>query len=95
MHAAAIIKARAKGDEWLADRIYSGVPAELVGCRQIIEIGPMSGESNVSYWLQERGYPKAPELVRAIFDHAKSSESVLSEDEVLAICEQKGFSSAA
>ncbi len=95
VHAAAIIKARAKGDEWLADRIYSGVPAELVGCRQIIEIGPMSGESNVSYWLQERGYPKAPELVRAIFDHAKSSESVLSEDEVLAICEQKGFSSAA
>ena len=55
VHAAAIIKARAKGDDWLADRIYSGVPASLVGRRQLIEVGPMSGESNVVFWLREHG----------------------------------------
>ena len=55
VHAAAVIKARAKGDDWLADRIYSGVPAAMVGKRQEIEVGPMSGASNVEYWLRERG----------------------------------------
>ena len=55
VHAAAIIKARNKGDEWLADRVYSGVPAAMVGRHQKIEVGPMSGESNVVYWLSERG----------------------------------------
>ena len=55
VHAAAIIKARARGEDWLADRVYSSVPASMIGCRQVIEVGPMSGESNVVYWLQERG----------------------------------------
>ena len=52
VHAAAIIKAQAKGDHWLADRIYSGVPASLFGREQLITIGPMSGLSNVHYWLK-------------------------------------------
>ena len=56
VHAAAIVKARAKGDDWLADRVYSGVPAGMVGLTQVIEVGPMSGESNVIFWLQERGH---------------------------------------
>lgn len=95
VHAAAIIKARERGDEWLADRVYSGVPADIVGCRQIIEIGPMSGESNVVHWLKERGIRPEPEVVREIFACAKQSAAMLTEDEVLAICERHGVWSAA
>jgi len=86
VHAAAIIKARARGEEWLADLVYSSVPASMIGGRQIIEVGPMSGESNVTYWLHERGIEKNPELVRAIFQRAKESEKILGEAEILEIC---------
>ncbi len=95
VHAAAIIKARAKGDEWLADLVYSGVPAALVGRRQIVEIGPMSGESNVVCWLEERGIEPRPELVKAIFARAKESARILGEDEVLSICRDQGVEMAA
>ncbi len=90
VHAAAIIKARNKGEAWLADRVYSSIPAALVGCRQIIEIGPMSGESNVIYWLQENGYPADKELVRLIFERAKDAPSVLREGELHEICRAWG-----
>jgi 2-isopropylmalate synthase len=93
VHAAAIIKSRAKGDDWLADRIYSGVPAALFGRRQVIEVGPMSGESNVRYWLQERGIDARPDLVTAIFTRAKEADGVLTESEILAICSHKGLAS--
>jgi isopropylmalate/homocitrate/citramalate synthase len=86
VHAAAIIKARSRGEEWLADRVYSSVPASLIGGHQIIEVGPMSGESNVVFWLQERGIEARPELVRAIFQHAKESVRILEEPEILEIC---------
>lgn len=86
VHAAAIIKARARGEEWLADLVYSSVPASLIGSRQIIEVGPMSGESNVVYWLRERGIEQHPELVKAIFQRAKESVRVLEEAEILEIC---------
>jgi 2-isopropylmalate synthase len=95
VHAAAIIKARDKGDDWLADRIYSGVPAALVGCRQIIEVGPMSGESNVVHWLREHGIAPRPELVQEIFAHAKRSPMVLDQDEIFEICEDYGVVTAA
>ncbi len=85
VHAAAVIKAVRKGDEWLADRVYSGVPAGWFGRRQEIEIGHMSGESNVRYWLEQRGITVTDELVRRIFDTAKQRATVLSDDEVLAI----------
>jgi 2-isopropylmalate synthase len=88
VHAAAIIKARAKGDDWLADRIYSGVPAGLIGRRQEIEVGPMCGESNVVYWLTERGIAAERELVAAIFQSAKASPRVLEEAEILALCDR-------
>ncbi|HEV8241376.1 MAG TPA: LeuA family protein [Thermoanaerobaculia bacterium] len=88
VHAAAILKARAKGDDWLADRIYSGVPASLVGRRQLVEVGPMSGESNVVFWLQSHGIEPRPELVAAIFARAKASSTVLGEEELLALCAQ-------
>jgi 2-isopropylmalate synthase len=90
VHAAAIIKARAKGDEWLADLVYSGVPAALFGRRQIVEIGPMSGESNVLCWLEEHGVEARPELVEAIFTRAKTSTRVLAESEVVAILREQG-----
>ena len=88
VHAAAIIKARRKGDEWLADRVYSSVPASLVGRHQEIEVGPMCGESNVVYWLEARGRVADPDLVHEIFLSAKDSDHVLEEDEVLAICQR-------
>jgi 2-isopropylmalate synthase len=90
VHAAAIIKARARGDEWLADRVYSSIPASLIGSRQVIEVGPMSGESNVVYWLQERGIEPTPELVKEIFQKAKSSLATLEEVEILEICTARG-----
>jgi isopropylmalate/homocitrate/citramalate synthase len=85
VHAAAIIKARSKGHDWLADRVYSGVPAGMVGLHQVIEIGPMSGESNVVFWLQEHGIEPTKERVAALFRAAKQSDHVLTENEILAI----------
>lgn len=86
VHAAAIIKAEAKGDAWLADRIYSGVPAAMVGRSQEIEISPMSGLSNVRYWLRERGLAADDEaLCRRIFEFCKSQDHTLSEEEIMAI----------
>jgi 2-isopropylmalate synthase len=85
VHAAAIIKAEKKGDAWLADRIYSGVPAGMFGKEQSIEIGHYSGESNVIYWLRKRGYDPRPALVEAVLAAAKSGNRVLSDDEITAV----------
>ena len=85
MHAAAIIKAEKKGHAFLADRIYSGVPAGLFGREQEIEIGHISGESNVVYWLRRRGYEPKPELVAAVLAAAKRGNRVLSDDEIVAV----------
>jgi 2-isopropylmalate synthase len=89
VHAAAVIKAKRKGDEWLANRVYSGVPAEMFGCEQIIEIGPMSGESNVVFWLEQRGIKPEAELVRDIVDRAKSGNHLLEQSEIEAIVKQR------
>jgi 2-isopropylmalate synthase len=83
VHAAAVIKSYRKGDPGLADLIYSGVPAGLFGLKQKIEIGPMSGKSNVIYWLESRGFKADDERVARIFEHAKQSLGVLEEDEVM------------
>ncbi|HET8799065.1 MAG TPA: 2-isopropylmalate synthase, partial [Thermoanaerobaculia bacterium] len=82
VHAAAIIKAKKKGSEWLADRVYSGVPAGMFGLRQIIEVGPMCGLSNVVYWLDANGYPQDEALAREIFQLAKSTNRLLTDDEL-------------
>ena len=82
VHAAAIIKAQRKEDEWLADRVYSGVPAGMVGRRQKIDIGPMSGESNVVFWLEQHNYKVTDELVKKILDYAKHADRVLNDDDV-------------
>jgi 2-isopropylmalate synthase len=85
VHAAAVVKAQKKGHGWLADRVYSGVPAGWIGRTQEIEIGPMSGNSNVQYYLAARGIVPAPDLNRAIIDAAKRSARLLTEQEVLEI----------
>jgi isopropylmalate/homocitrate/citramalate synthase len=83
VHAVAIIKAEKKGHTWLADRVYSGVPASLVGRDQVIEVGPMSGESNVIYWLTRRGIEATRELVEKIFRAAKQAHRVFTDEEIL------------
>jgi 2-isopropylmalate synthase len=85
VHAAAIIKAQAKGDAWLADRVYSGVPAGTFGRHQEICIGYMSGASNVTYWLKQRSIEPTKELVDAILTAAKNAHRILSDDDVMAI----------
>lgn len=82
VHASAIVKALEKGDAWLADRVYSGVPAEWFGQRQQIEIGPMSGKSNVVHWLKAHGHAAEASLVEALLAHAKGAQAVLGEDEI-------------
>jgi 2-isopropylmalate synthase len=88
VHAAAIIKAEKKGDHWLADRIYSGVPAGMFGKEQSIEIGHYSGESNVVYWLMKHGYEPTRELVAAVLGAAKAGNHTLCDDEILAVIER-------
>ena len=88
VHAAAIIKAKKKGSEWLADRVYSGVPAGMFGLEQIIEVGPMCGLSNVIYWLASHGYPQEEELAKEIFQLAKSTNRVLTDDEIRSTAER-------
>jgi 2-isopropylmalate synthase len=88
VHAAAIIKARQKGDDWLADRVYSSVPAAMVGRRQIIEISPVSGMSNVRFWLYEHGYTDDSGLAEYVFALAKRTDHVLMDDEVHACCRE-------
>jgi 2-isopropylmalate synthase len=87
VHAAAVIKAMKRGQELLANLVYSGVPAQMIGRRQEIEIGPMSGNSNVVHYLTTRGLHAPPEIVHAVLDEAKRSDRVLREDEVRAIVE--------
>jgi len=90
VHAAAIIKALRKHDRDLADAVYSGVPAHLFGLEQIVEVGPMSGKSNVSYWLARHGIQETDELVNRILEAAKRSPRVLTEEELKALCATTG-----
>ena len=83
VHAAAVVKAFNKNDADLADTVYSGVPARLVGRAQQIEVGPMSGKSNVIFWLERHGIVADEELVERIFRRAKASLTVLTEHEIL------------
>jgi isopropylmalate/homocitrate/citramalate synthase len=85
VHAAAIVKAYKKDDRELANSIYSGVPSHLFGLEQIIEIGPLSGRSNVIYWLEKRGIPAPDEIVDRIFASAKQAERVMTDAEILAV----------
>lgn len=84
VHAAAVIKAFKKGDDWLANRVYSGVPADLFGLRQSIAVGPMSGKSNVVWVLESHGVEASDERVERVLAAAKSSSRQLTDEEVVA-----------
>jgi isopropylmalate/homocitrate/citramalate synthase len=86
VHAAAVIKAFKKNDVELANTVYSGVPAQYFGLEQVIDIGPMSGKSNVIYWLERHGIPATDETVERIFQKAKSANCCLSEAQILECC---------
>lgn len=88
VHAAAIIKAYKKGDVDLANNVYSGVPSHYFGLEQIIEIGPMSGKSNVIFWLERHGIEPKEEIVERIFRRAKTSDRLLSELEIMELCKE-------
>ena len=83
VHAAAVIKAYKKNDIELANTVYSGVPSHVFGLEQIIDVGPMSGKSNVIFWLERHGKPVTEEFVERIYKRAKSSDHTLSETEIL------------
>jgi 2-isopropylmalate synthase len=83
VHAAAIIKAYRKNDTALANSVYSGVPSHLFGMDQVIDIGPMSGKSNVLFWLEQRGLPAGSDVVDRVYQRAKQSDHTLSEAEIL------------
>ncbi len=82
VHASAVIKAMKKGDHWLADRVYSGVPAQDFGLQQKIRIGHMSGRSNIVWWLEQRGYEVSDELVSHMFEIAKNQRRLMDDEEV-------------
>jgi isopropylmalate/homocitrate/citramalate synthase len=83
VHAAAIIKAYRKDDVLLANTVYSGVPSHVFGLEQIIDVGPMSGKSNVLFWLERRGIAATDDVVERIYARAKQSDHTLSEAEIL------------
>ena len=87
VHAAAVIKAYRKNDTELANAIYSGVPAHYFGMEQVIDIGPMSGKSNVLFWLERHGIAANDELVDRIYKRAKASDRLLTEAEILECCQ--------
>jgi 2-isopropylmalate synthase len=83
VHAAAVIKAYRKNDVMLANSIYSGVPSHFFGMEQIIEVGPMSGKSNVQFWLERHKIPATDELIDRIYQRAKESERMLTDEEIM------------
>ncbi|MFQ5557003.1 MAG: 2-isopropylmalate synthase, partial [Acidimicrobiales bacterium] len=82
VHAAAVLKAINSGDGWLANRVYSGVPADELGREQIITVGPMSGRANAIAWLSRRGLDCDDRSVDAIMEQAKNTDHVLTDDEI-------------
>ncbi|MCK6440100.1 MAG: 2-isopropylmalate synthase, partial [Planctomycetes bacterium] len=85
VHAAAVIKAMKKGDTWLADRVYSSVPASDYGAAQKIRIGPMSGRSNIVWWLESNGHEATDERVVKIFEAVKKTHRLLEDREIEAL----------
>jgi 2-isopropylmalate synthase len=83
VHAAAVIKAFKKGDHWLANRVYSGVPADMVGLEQAITVGPMSGKSNVIFFLEKHGVEPTDKAVASVLELAKATPRLLTDAEIL------------
>ena len=84
VHAAAVIKAYKKGSAWLADRVYSGVPAGEFGLEQGIRVGPKSGRSNVTWCLEKLGIAVTDDRVQRVLAACKASKRLLTDAEVRA-----------
>ena len=84
VHAAAVVKALRRGDDFLANRVYSGVPADQFGLEQVIRVGPMGGKSNAAFWLERHGFPTDEATVQRLFDAGKKSDPVLTDEEAKA-----------
>jgi 2-isopropylmalate synthase len=82
VHAAAVMKAYKKGDRALMDAVYAAVPAGLVGREQEIEVGPLSGRSNVVFWLEKHGLPASDEVVDRVLAAAKASNRILTREQI-------------
>jgi isopropylmalate/homocitrate/citramalate synthase len=93
VHAAAVVKAFRKGDRALMDAVYAAVPASLVGREQEIEVGPLSGRSNVVFWLEKRGLPATDDIIDRVFDAAKASNRVLTHDQIERIVDESRVAS--
>jgi len=90
VHAAAVIKAFRKNDVELANQVYSGVPSHWFGLEQQIEIGPMSGKSNVIFWLEKHGIPVSDGLVEKIFARSKQANRLLTQAELIELSGEPG-----
>ena len=82
VHAAAMAKALSKNDDWLAEHVYCGVPSSMVGREHTIEIGPLSGEHNVRFFLRKNKIEENPAFVTKILEVAKRSNRLLSDEDV-------------
>jgi len=82
VHASAVIKAMKKGDQWLADRVYSGVPAADFGLKQVIRIGHMAGRSNIIWWLEQNEIEVSDDLIAHMFEIAKSQRRNMTDEEI-------------
>jgi 2-isopropylmalate synthase len=94
VHAAAVVKAFRRGDLALMDAVYAAVPASLVGREQEIEVGPLSGRSNVVFWLEKRGLPATDEIIERVFAAAKASNRVLTHDQIQRVVDEARVTSA-
>ena len=90
VHAAAVIKAYRKNDVELANAVYSGVPSHVFGLEQIIDVGPMSGKSNVHFWLERHGLAATDDVVERVYARAKSSDHTLTDAEILECVQTEG-----
>jgi 2-isopropylmalate synthase len=95
VHAAAVLKALRTGDVWLADRIYSGVPAAELGREQSITVGPMSGQANAIAWLTTRDLECTDEIVDLVLSAAKAADHVLTDEEIFALLDSEAASGRA
>jgi 2-isopropylmalate synthase len=82
-HATAMVKALRSGDRSLADVVCSAVPASLVGAEPRVDVSPVSGLSNVRWWLAQHGYdPGDLVLMRELLLAVKHTQRVASDDEL-------------
>src|SRR3990172_276844 len=82
VHAAAIAKALSKNDNWLAEHVYCGVPSSMVGRVHEIEIGPLSGEHNVRFFLRRNKIEEKPAHITKNLEVSQNSNRLLSDEDV-------------